>query len=49
MPVDLIAGTPRFRELVDRGAPLREFLAEAKKDSSAFLKARKPYLLYPRR
>lgn len=48
MPIDLIAGTPRFRELLDSGAPLKEFLAEAKADAAAFAKERKPYLLYPR-
>lgn len=49
MPIDLISGTARFRQLVDARASLKDFLADAKRDSASFAKERKPYLLYPRK
>ncbi len=49
MPIDLIAGTSRLREIIDAKSSLKEYLDGAKADAKAFLKERKPYLLYPRK
>ena len=47
--VDLLSGSSRFRELVDRGADLSSEIARHDEEARAFLARRLPYLLYPDR
>lgn len=48
MPIDLIAGTPRLREIVDKGAELKPFDEFCLETLKAFRKIRLKYLLYGR-
>lgn len=45
--VDLLTGSSRFRELVDRGEDLSAEIARHNEGAKAFLARREPYLLYP--
>jgi len=46
MPIDLIAGTPSLREIIDRGKKIETFENKAADQLEAFRKVRKKYLLY---
>lgn len=47
--IDLLTGSPSFREIVDRGGNLRAEIARHYDGSRPFLSRREPYLLYPDR
>jgi uncharacterized protein YbbC (DUF1343 family) len=44
--IDLLTGGPEYRELVDRGASLEEYLARDARGAAAFVEERAAYLLY---
>lgn len=46
MPIDLIAGTPRLRTMVEESSPLEDFLQAAEKDVASFEALRSKYLRY---
>jgi uncharacterized protein YbbC (DUF1343 family) len=46
MPIDLIAGTSKLREVVDSQQGLGAFLEKSKADAQGFKKTRRDYLLY---
>ncbi|MEZ5291678.1 MAG: DUF1343 domain-containing protein [Vicinamibacterales bacterium] len=46
MPIDILAGSSRTRELVERGASAAEIAAGWRDDEAAFSALRAPYLLY---
>lgn len=45
--IDLLAGGPRLRAVVERGEDLRALLSEQEPARQAFLERRTPHLLYP--
>ena len=47
--IDLLTGTHHYRELVDAGAPLDEWIATFEDDVARFLPIRERYRLYPDR
>jgi molybdopterin-guanine dinucleotide biosynthesis protein MobB len=47
--IDLLTGSGRFREAIERGADLREELDRHDSGANAFLPRREPFLLYPDR
>jgi uncharacterized protein YbbC (DUF1343 family) len=46
--VDKLAGSDRFRTMIDAGAPLAEVTGAWRDELAAFVRKREPYLLYPR-
>lgn len=46
MPIDLIAGTDRLRDVIDSHTSPKSFLESARADVLAFKKTRKKYLIY---
>jgi uncharacterized protein YbbC (DUF1343 family) len=46
MPIDILYGSPRLRNLIDEGGSARTLMESARADEERFLAARKPYLLY---
>jgi uncharacterized protein YbbC (DUF1343 family) len=46
LPIDILAGSDAFRQLVDTGAPVQEIAASWQEDEAAFTAQRVPYLLY---
>lgn len=47
--IDLLAGGPQLREVIESGASLHELLAHQETARQAFLERRRAYLLYPER
>ena len=46
VPIDVIAGSPAFREAIDAGARAEDIAARWQSTVAAFRELRKPYLLY---
>jgi uncharacterized protein YbbC (DUF1343 family) len=46
LPIDILAGTDRIRQMIDDGTPLNEVQEFIKLDSAGFDKIRSKYLLY---
>jgi len=46
MPIDILAGTDRFRKMIEKWAELKDMEAWWKEEQKAFEKIRKEYLLY---
>ncbi len=46
MPIDLIAGTDELRMIIDSHQSIKKFLEKSREDARAFMKIRKPYLIY---
>ena len=44
--IDLLTGGPEYREIVDRGTSLDEYLAEDARGAAEFARERGEYLLY---
>jgi uncharacterized protein YbbC (DUF1343 family) len=46
LPIDILAGSPAFRQQIERQAPLEEIVASWRAGESAFRRLREKYLLY---
>jgi uncharacterized protein YbbC (DUF1343 family) len=46
MPIDILAGSDVLRQQIESGVPVEEIAASWRGDQEAFLRLRRPYLLY---
>ena len=46
MPIDILAGSPAFREAIERHDDPRDLAASWEPSSQAFARLRQPFLLY---